>query len=75
MRNRRQLLRFLMLVEKRALLMQPSTVFNASSIRAMRDNTEHRGKPIVQEVVICFGNFLRSRQWSGSTPNSLVETC
>ena len=31
--------------------------------------------PTVQELVICFGNFQKSKLWSGSTTNSQVATC
>ena len=30
--------------------------------------------PTVQDLVICFGNFLSSKLWSGSTPISQVVT-
>ena len=31
--------------------------------------------PTVQELAICLGNFLKSRLWLGSTPDSQVVTC
>ena len=76
MSKRGQLLRFLMLVEKRALSMFLLTVSTLLPISEPGEATQNIvDMPTVQELAICLGNFLTSRLWPGSTPNSQVLTC
>ena len=73
MSKRGQLLRFLMLVEKRAWSMLLLTV--STRLPIFETTQKIVEIPTVQELVICSGNFLKSRLWSGSTTNSQVMTC
>ena len=76
MSKRGQLLRFLILVEKGALSMLLLTDSTRLATFEPGETTQNIVEiPTVQELLICFGNFLKSRFWSGSTPNSQVVIC